>query len=392
MFHRAGRLSEMGTLIHRGEVARTTASVLTRLDRAGAIDVGRLNMVEFALGVTGHNAHTGTPRNAWNPAHITGGSTSGGATAVAARLVPATLGSDTGGSIRVPASLCGIVGIKPTYGRVSRAGAMPLSFSLDHVGPLCRSSEDAALMMEVIAGADPKDRTTSGRPVPRYRDYLGGGLKGLRVLLPRDCFEAPVEAEVERAWQAAVAVLRDLGAEIIEGPHPAFEPLNALRRLLTVVEIATLHSDLVAQRAQDYNATTIARMVMGYAVPATDYLRALAARGPLTQRYCRDVFARADIVALPTAPIRTPTIAESDSGGDLRYVEISNRMGALIAPFNYLGLPAVSTPMGFDATGMPLGLQLVSRPFDEGPLLAVSHAFEQATGWIRKAPPGVAAD
>jgi aspartyl-tRNA(Asn)/glutamyl-tRNA(Gln) amidotransferase subunit A len=228
--------------------------------------------------------------------------------------------------------------------------------------------------------------------VPRYRDYLGGGLKGVRVLLPRDCFEAPVEDEVDHAWREAVAVLRDLGAEIIEGPHPAFEPLNALRRLLGVVEIATLHGDLVAQRARDYNATTIARMIMGYAIPGADYLRALAARGPLTQRYCRDVFARADIVALPTAPIRTPTIQESDSGGDQRYVEISNRMGALISPFNYLGLPAVSTPMGFDSTGMPLGLQLVGRPFAEGPLLAVSHAFERATGWIRKAPPGVDAE
>ena len=387
MFHRAGRVSEMGTLIHRGAVATSTATVIERLDAAGAIDVGRLNMVEFALGVTGHNAHTDAPRNAWDPSRITGGSTSGGATSVAARLVPATLGSDTGGSIRVPAGLCGIVGLKPTYGRVSRAGAMPLSFSLDHVGPLCRSSEDAAIMLEAIAGPDPRDRTTSAHPVPAYRNALGGGLAGLRVLLARDCFEGPIEAEIERAWMEAAAVMRSLGALVAEGPLPAFGPLNALRRLVSVVEIAALHSDLVATRSRDYNATTLARMMMGFAIPASDYLRAVAARGPLTRSFCQDVFARADIVALPTTPVRTPTIAETGSGGDQRYVEISNRIGGLIGPFNYLGLPAISTPMGFDSGGMPLGLQLVAKPFAEGELLAVAHAFERATGWINKAPP-----
>ena len=170
MFHRAGELAEYGSTLFRGHRPVTSATVIARLDAAGAIDCGRLNMVEFALGITGHNAHTGHPKNAWDPARITGGSTSGGATSVAARLIPATLGSDTGGSIRIPASLCDLVGIKPTYGRVSRHACMPLSFSLDHVGPLARSAEDCALILAAIAGRDPNDPTTSSR--------AGAGLPG----------------------------------------------------------------------------------------------------------------------------------------------------------------------------------------------------------------------
>ncbi|MGD9510799.1 MAG: amidase, partial [Geminicoccaceae bacterium] len=181
MFYRAGELSEFGAALMRGHRPDETATVLTRLDAAGALDAGRLNMVEFALGITGHNDHTGHPRNPWDPRYITGGSTSGGAAAVAARLIAGTLGSDTGGSIRYPAACCGLIGLKPTYGRVSRFGCMPLSHSLDHVGPLARSAEDTALLLQVIAGHDPKDPTTSTRPVPNYLAGLHRGVSGLRL-------------------------------------------------------------------------------------------------------------------------------------------------------------------------------------------------------------------
>jgi aspartyl-tRNA(Asn)/glutamyl-tRNA(Gln) amidotransferase subunit A len=378
----------MGTTIRRGHVADTTATVIERLDAAGAVDVGRLAMVEFALGITGHNAHTGTPRNAWGPARITGGSTSGGATAVAARLVPATLGSDTGGSIRVPAALCGITGIKPTYGRVSRAGAMPLSFSLDHVGPLARSAEDLALLLEVIAGHDPRDPSTSRRPVPRWHAALGPGIEGLRVAVPRGSFDVAVDPSVEALLERALAVLRRLGAKIVERPLPAWAPLNALRRAVMLAEVAALHRPWVAARQGDYNPTTLARMWPGFALHGTSYVRALAARGPLTRTWCREVFATADILALPVTPIPTPTIAEGDTGGDERFVALSNLLGGLIGPFNYLGLPALATPMGFDAAGMPQGLQLVGRPFDEATILRAAHAFERATGWLDRRPPG----
>ena len=176
--------------------------MLTRLDAAGAIDVGRLNMVEFALGITGHNAHTGHPRNPWDTSRITGGSTSGGAAAVAARLLPATLGSDTGGSIRYPAACCGLVGLKPTYGRVSRFGCMPLSFSLDHVGPLARSAEDVALVMQAIAGPDPDDPTTSARPVPDYAAMMRSGVGGIRLAVADAGLANDVDAEVAATVRA----------------------------------------------------------------------------------------------------------------------------------------------------------------------------------------------
>lgn len=392
MFHRAGRLSELGSKIYRGHVPAQSATVIERLDKAGAIDVGRLNMVEFALGVTGHNAHTGHPRNAFDPSRITGGSSSGGATAVAGRLTFATLGSDTGGSIRTPASLCGIVGLKPTYGRVSRAGAMPLSFSLDHVGPLARSAKDCALMLEVIAGADPRDLTSSARPVEPYRDGIDLPIDDLRIAFAtEDGFETPLDPEVRAAYDEAARVLRQLGAAVTPGTLPPMAPLNALRRLVSMVEIAALHETHVRERPGDYNDTTISRMVAGFAAPATDYVRALSGRASQLQAWCDAAFAEADLVALPAVPTQTPTIDETATGGDARYLAVSADLASLIGPFNYLGLPALSTPMGFTRSGMPMGLQLVGRPFAETLLLRAAHAFEQAAQHLARLPDWVAA-
>ena len=388
MFHRKGRLAEMGTRIYRGNVATTTATVLEKLDAAGALDIGRLNMVEFALGVTGHNPHTGHPRNAWDPTKVTAGSTSGGATSVAARLTWATLGSDTGGSIRVPASVSGITGIKPTYGRVSRAGAMPLSFSLDHVGPLARSAEDCALMLSVIAGADPRDRTTSPRPVPDYRQGIDRGVKGLRIAVARDCFDVAIDPLIAGLETTAMAVLCDLGGVVQEQRLPAFAPYNAIRRIVVVAECAALHRELVVARRDDYNPQTTSRMEPGFAVSSVDYLRALELRATLLRSFCTEVFGKYDVVALPTVPVPTPKIADTDTGGDASFLAVSNAMGALIGVANYLGLPSLSTPMGFDASGMPVGLQLIGRPFAEALLLRAAHAFERATGHGRKRPLG----
>lgn len=386
MFPREGTLSEWGTSIFRGQRATRSATVIERLDAAGAIDLGRLNMVEFALGVTGHNPHTGHPGNPWDPSRVTGGSSSGSAAAVAARCVFAALGSDTGGSIRVPASLCGLIGIKPTYGRVSRAGAMPLSFSLDHVGPLCRTAEDAALVLAAIAGRDPLDRTTSERPVPDYARLLGGGVREVRIGFAREGLEVAVDPEIVALEREAMAVFRELGARVAEQPIPALAPLNALRRIVLTAECAALHRELVRTRAADYNRETLARMAPGFVFSAVDYLQAVALRTPMLERFVAQVFARCDLLALPTCPVRTPTIAETDTGGDAGFVELSNRMAGLVGFANYLGLPALSVPMGFDSQGMPVGLQLVGRPFAEGLLLRAAHAFEHATSWTRKAP------
>lgn len=388
MFDRAGELSEWGTKIHRGRVAARTATVIARLDAAGAVDLGRLNMVEFALGVTGHNDHTGHPRNPWDPSRVTGGSTSGGAAAVAARLVPGTLGSDTGGSIRVPASLCGIVGIKPTYGRVSRAAAMPLSFSLDHIGPLARTALDCALLLEAIAGPDPLDRTTSQRPVGRLAAAIDAGVRGLRIGFARDGLEVAPEAGIAALERDAMAVFRELGARVHEQPIAPLAPINAARRIVLMAECAALHRELVRTRRADYNPETLARLLPGFALDAVDYLRALALRVPLLERFVAEVFQACDLLALPTCPVATPSLAETATGADARFVAVSNALGSAIGFANYLGLPALSVPMGFDARGMPVGLQLVGRPFAEALLLRAAHAFERATGLAARRPPG----
>jgi aspartyl-tRNA(Asn)/glutamyl-tRNA(Gln) amidotransferase subunit A len=386
MFYRKGDLAECGALLMRGHRADVTATVLRRLDAAGAIDVGRLNMVEFALGITGHNAHTGHPRNPWDTSRITGGSTSGGAAAVAARLLPATLGSDTGGSIRYPAAACGILGLKPTYGRVSRYGCMPLSYSLDHVGPLARTAEDVALMLQAIAGQDPDDPTTSSRPVIDYRASMRRGAAGLRLAVALGAPDAPVEAEVAGSVEGAAGVLTEAGMRVRRLGLPPVGAVNALRRVVMLVECAALHRERVAAHRDGYNPQTVARMEPGFQFSGVDYTRALSARAPLLRRFCAEVFAETDILALPTCPVTTPGIAETDTGGDARFTAIANRLGTLVGPFNYLGLPALSLPVGHDAQGMPLGLQLVARPFGEGLLLRAAHAFEEVAGIAARWP------
>ena len=387
MFYRAGELTECGSRLFAGFRPAVTATVLERLDAAGAIDAGRTHMVEVALGITGHNPWTGTPRNPWNRARLTGGSTSGGAASVAARLNFATLGSDTGGSIRVPAAFCNLVGIKPTYGRVSRAGCMPLSFTLDHIGPIARSAADCALLLRVIAGRDPRDPTTGDQPVPDYPAALGEDLRGQRILALVDGLGCAPEPIVLRRFAEACDVLRDLGAELREAAFPAGEPLNVLRRVIGMAEPAALHREHVLNRREAFNPHTLARMEPGFAIGAGVYARALAARGEMLARICRELLSDADLLVLPTAVSGAPPIAETDTGGDARFVALANRLTACVAPFNYLGLPAASVPMGFDEEGLPLGLQIVGRPFAEGRVLRACHAFERATGHGRRVPP-----
>jgi aspartyl-tRNA(Asn)/glutamyl-tRNA(Gln) amidotransferase subunit A len=380
MFYRAGELAELGAAMMRDHRPAETATVLARLDAAGAVDAGRLNMVEFALGITGHNDHTGHPRNPWDPRCITGGSTSGGAAAVAARLISGTLGSDTGGSIRYPAACCGLIGLKPTYGLVSRFGCMPLSHSLDHVGPLARSAEDTALLLQAVAGHDPQDPTTSTRPVPDYLAGLGRGVEGLRLAVAEAGLDTLLEAEVAIAVGEAVGRLEQTGMRVARIEVPAFAPVNALRRLIMLVECAALHRDRVEAARERYNPQTLARMEPGFPVSGVDYVRALAARAPLLRRFCAEVFAGADVLALPTCPVPTPGIRETDTGGDARFTAVANRLGTLVGPFNLLGLPAINVPAGLDRRGLPVGLQLVAKPFGEALLLRVAHALETAGG------------
>jgi aspartyl-tRNA(Asn)/glutamyl-tRNA(Gln) amidotransferase subunit A len=385
MFYRVGRVCACGTRIRKGWVANTTATALARLDRAGAVDMGRLNMVEWALGLTGHNAITGTPRNPYNLDHITGGSSSGPVAAVSARLSYGSLGSDTGGSIRFPAGCTSLVGLKPTYGRVSRYGAMPLSFSLDHIGPLTRTVEDAALMLQAIAGRDADDPTTSLREVPNYLDSLGEGIRGLRVAVPRR-HEVEIDPEVQQLLDDSVATIRALGADIVPIDLPSMEHINHWRRLVMMAEAAAIHRNSLATRRDDFNPTTLARMEPGLSITAIDYLEGLRRRGPALEAFTDAVFAKADLLHLPVMAVPVPRIDESDIGSRPDWVEFINRLGWFMGPVNYLGLPAISLPMGFTANGLPNAMQLVGRSFDEPTILRAGFAYERETGFPRHAP------
>lgn len=387
MFYRAGKRCATGSKARADFVPDVTATVVQRLDQAGAVDLGRLNMVEFALGLTGHNAITGHPKNPYNHEYLTGGSSSGPAATVAARLNFATLGSDTGGSIRVPSAACGLYGLKPTYGRVSRAGAMPLAYSLDHVGPLARSAQDLALMMAVIAGHDPDDPTTSLRPVPDYLAVLDGGIKGLRLAVPELPIEQAIDPVISSLFERSLQVFRDLGAEIRPVKLPSLEELNQLRRVLMYVEVAGLHRRLIASRPEDYNPATLARMFPGLHIDAVDYLDAVNLRTPRLRAFVTDVFAQADCLALPTLPSPMPSIAATDLGGDQKLVEMVNALGAFVSPFNYLGLPVAALPAGLDNRGIPSGIQLIGRPFTEDLLLRAGHAYQAAAEFAGTRPP-----
>ncbi len=387
MFYRAGRVSACGSRILADFVPEVTSTALARLDGAGALDIARLNMVEFALGTTGHNEITGAVRNPWNPAHVTGGSSSGPGAAVAARLVYGALGSDTGGSIRLPAAACGLVGIKPTFGRVSRHGAMPLSFTLDTVGPLARGVADAALILQTIAGPDPNDPTTGAEPVPDYLSDLEAGVRGLRIATPENYFYDPVDPEVAALARASLEVFAALGAEIVPVQMPASIELgNPLTMLILAVEGAAFHGRWLEQRRADYGRQTLGRLLPGLLYPAKRYVEALSLRRKVVDELRQAVFERADILHTPVWPFPLPTIEESDLAANPGFTEFIAATGHCSRPVNYAGLPGVSVPAGFTANGLPSAFQLVGRPFDEALLLRAARAYERETACTAPAP------
>jgi aspartyl-tRNA(Asn)/glutamyl-tRNA(Gln) amidotransferase subunit A len=385
MYYRAGRIATCGSTLRRDWVATTTATALQRLDAAGALDLGTLNMAEFAFGPTGHNWAIGHARNAWNPAHITGGSSSGSATGVAARMFHAALGSDTGASIRVPAHFCGVVGIKPTWGRVSRAGAMPLSWSLDTVGPLARTVEDAALILGLIAGADPADPTASAEPVPDYVAGLARGAKGLRIGVPTRFF-TECDDETRRLLADAERVFAGLGAHVVPVDPPDMDRLNAFCSMVMSAEAVTIHREWLRTRPQDYGAQVRARLEAGLTIPAAYYLDAMRARGPMLEDFSAKVFDRCDMLLAAVTDSAAPTIDETAFGPGPDLGARLGRFTRFTRCINYLGLPGLSVPAGFAAGGLPVGFQLIGRAFDEATLFAAGHAYQQATGWHLRVP------
>ena len=376
LFYRRGLVSTCGSLIRRDWRADDTATCLTRLDQAGALDLGTLNMSEFAGGPTGHTIHHGHCASAFHPDHIAGGSSSGSGVAVGAGLVFGSLGTDTGGSIRLPASANGVLGLKPTYGRVSRKAVMPRAWSLDHVGMLTRSAADAARLLRLIAGPDPLDATALDQPVPDYESTLGDAVRGVRVGVPDLSGLGQIDVAVQSMLDASLAVLRDCGTQSVAVPIGDMSPLFRCAETIIKSEAASIHGPWLRARPQDYTPLFRSRTEAGFLIPATQYIDALRWRTQLSRSFMDTTMKDIDVLIMPCMPYALPTIADSDverSGEAVR--TLIGRITMFTRPFNLLGLPVVQIPAGFCPAGLPLGFQLVGHPFQEALLLRLAHHF-----------------
>lgn len=385
MYYEVGKVSTCGSRIRRDFVATTTSTALQRLKDAGTIRLGTLQMAEFAYGPTGHNAHFGPVHNPWHVDHITGGSSSGSGAAVAARLTFAALGSDTGGSIRMPAHFCGVTGLKTTVGRVSRAGAMPLSQSLDTVGPLAQTAEDCALLLQLMAGVDPEDPTALAGDVPDYLAATKGSLKGVKIGIPSAFYVDDLDADVARVLDETIATLKREGAEIVTVDLPDQRQLTSASQIVLAVEAAAFHKRWMIERPADYGPQVLMRLQNGLAIPAVLYLEAMRWRGPALAAYLAAV-AGVDAVLAPVAPVAAPTIVDSDVGNSPDAEAVIQRLTRFTRPVNYLGLPSLAMPSGFSKTGLPIGLQLIGRPFDEAMLLRIGSVFQRITDFHTRRP------
>lgn len=363
--------------------AQADAVVTTRLKAAGAVIPGKLATHEFAIGGPSFDLPWPPAVNPWGGAHFPGGSSSGSGVALAAGLLPAALGTDTGGSVRNPASMCGIVGMKPTYGRVSRRGVFPLAFSLDHVGPMTRDVADNALLLQVLAGHDAGDPGSAEVAVPNFSAEIGQSLKGLRVGHVRHFYDGDEQAHPEqgKAVDTAADVLRRLGAEVREIRLAPLGEYSACCRVIIGSEAFAIHRRFLGERPGDYGALARQRIAGGAAFSAADYIDALRTRGRLTMQTLE---AMAGVDAVLTVSSMDPAPPIDDAEACARVYPRQARQ-----PFNVTGQPAIAIPAGYTSDGMPLSIQLVGHPWQEARLYRIAHAYEQATGWTKRRPPGV---
>jgi len=377
-----------GSKVLADYVSQEDAMVVEQLRKNGAIVIGKTNTHEFAYGT-----YTPPTRNPWDHERIPGGSSGGSAVAVATGMSLGGIGTDTGGSIRIPAACCGITGLKPTYGRVSCHGVIPLSWSLDHVGPLARSAEDCAIVFDAIAGYDPRDpNSVSGPPSrptasliagPEGRDTLS--LQGLKLGVPQEAFFAPLDPEVRAAWQAALLVLREEGAGVVDVELP----LSTLEVYRTIqkpeASLAHKQKGWLSEHRDDYTALTLQRLLEGQQIPAVAYLHALHQRR-IFSNSMRTVLRQVDALVLPTLPIPAILIEQANQEISIDGVaeNATTALLRLTMPFNLASLPAISFPCGFTTNGLPVGLQVAGRPFEESTVLRIAHAYQQLTDWHRR--------
>ena len=386
IFDLAGTKTTASSKIMSDYVAAADSAVARRLKEAGAVIIGKTNLHEFAFGITTNNPHFGPTRNPWDLNRIPGGSSGGSGAAIAASMCIAATGTDTGGSIRIPAFFCGIVGLKPTFGRVSKAGVVVLAWSLDHTGPMTKTVEDAAIFMDAIAGYDAEDSSTVDVPVPEFRRAIGREVKGMRVGIPREHFFENLEDEVEDAVRAAVETLVGLGVEVEEVSLPHMRYASSVFPTIIQSEAAAFHEPWLVSRPQDYGLDVRSRLEVGRTVLATQYINAQRARGLIRDDFVK-ALERVDAIVTPTVPLVAPYIGVDSVEIEGVVSEVRAAATRFTSPINLTGLPAISVPCGFSALGLPIGVQLVGRAFDEATLLALAHAYEASTEWHLRRPP-----
>lgn len=387
MFYREGRVTTCGSKIRRDFVADHTSTALDRLEQAGAIYLGGLNMSEFAVGPFGTNIHDGNCRNPWNLEHSPGGSSSGSGATVASRIVYGALGSDTGGSVRIPSIMCGVAGMKPTQTRVSRYGLMPLSFSFDCAGPLARTVRDVARLLDTIAGHDPRDPTSSREPAGDCEVACGREVKGLRIGIPSSYFYDETDSQVAAAVTAAQQQFADLGVDIRSVEVPDLDQVNLIWAAALAAEAATIHRKWLRDRPEDYGPMVRRRIEFGLYQPATRYIEALSLRDTILRNFCNTAFADCDVLMTPTSPIPAPLLSDVDVGDSKEMPGLVMLVSRCTRPISYLGLPAMSVPCGFTDGGLPVAFQLIGRPFAESALCQLGDAYQQATSWHEQVPP-----
>ena len=378
----AGVKTTAASALFQDRIPLQDAEVVRRLKAAGAVFLGKLNLHECAYGASGIIGHYGIARNPWDSARIAGGSSSGSAVAVVTGMCFGALGTDTGGSIRLPSSMCGTVGLKPTYGRVSCRGVLPLAPSLDHVGPIARTVRDAALMLQALAGHDPGDPASQDVPVPDFSLELDKGVSALRVGLPREFF-ADLEPEIKKRVNEALEVLKRVTAQMRE-MSLALDPDNIMSTIQTAEAFAS-HADAIAKRPELYSPETLWRLRSGQNITPSAYRQARQKQDQV-KRDLSQLFSEVDILVVPTVPTATPLIADLHPGeqGNLRQTELATLRNT--RPFNLYGLPAVSVPCGFSSDRLPVGLQIAGPLWGEAVVLQLAYAYEQVTNWHKGRP------
>jgi aspartyl-tRNA(Asn)/glutamyl-tRNA(Gln) amidotransferase subunit A len=382
-----GIRSTAGSKILRDFIPSEDSTVARKLARAGAILLGKTNLNEFAYGITGGNVHYGPVHNPWALERIPGGSSAGSAAAIAAGLCAASIGTDTGGSIRVPSSFCGTVGLKPTFGRVSVFGTMPLSPSFDHVGPIARSVGDAALLLGVIAGRDPLDPTSSPKAVEDYRGALRKPMRKFRLGRPREHFWEKVDPKVRRAAEGAIIAMEKRGAVVKEVSLPHLKESRDAAADISLAEALHVHeaAGYFPQRAADYSEEVRRRIEAGAKVPANRYLAGFDVQKCLLAEFSA-AFQTVDVIVAPTVPVPAPPIGAESVKIDGEEIDTRRVLVGHSRPANFTGLPAISIPCGFTREGLPIGLQLIGRAFDEATLLRIALSYESKHDWGSRHP------